>query len=325
MILSPNDVLEASRLPDGDFVAVDHPHLSLWLQAQGGAIRLSVGYTDRLPQRLETCRGYEVIHDHLQERLMNYVVFQEKDLKLRDAFARVMAMSVNWSAEATTAEGALGSLLKSILDLKTLFSRTPLAFTEDELRGHVAELLSIRELLRRGAPADAAIEGWKAPAGSVSDFVFSTDHILEVKSTRPDGGTITISSVAQLDPEFGSCQLIVWPMDSRNFKPTADRNDVRFTVSELIADIRTLCEGSEAALTSFAAAVESLRLTGDAPELTEYSFSAGDPLVYDVTSAFPAVRAGDVPSLVRDLTYTLRCSDLREHSGELRMPAVSAD
>lgn len=325
MTLSPRDVMEASGLSDGEFVAVEHPHLSLWLQAQAGHIRLSIGYTDRLPMRLETCRGYEVIHDHLQERLMNYVVIQETDLKLRDAFALMTATAINWSAEAGTGAESLAQLLKSIVDLKTLFSRTPRAFTEDELRGHVAELLAIHELLQRGAPTAPVVEGWKAPTGSVSDFVFAADHVLEVKSARPDGGTITISSVAQLDPESGSCQLMVWPLDSRHLAPTADNDSGRFTVPELIDDIRALCSSSEAALAIFNAAVESLHLTSGSPELAETSFSAGEPLVYDVSESFPAVRARNVPTQVRELTYTLRCSDLREYSSKLRIPAASAD
>lgn len=316
MSIAIDDVLAACSLDDGTFISKNHPYLNVWLQSRNGKIRVSIGYEGSLPIKLQSSRGYKVFHDYLQERRMNYLVFDEMDVALRNAFASMVVAAWNTSADAESPESSLIVFLATIRNLRELFSSGRVKFTGEFLRGVTAELLTVREFILQGCDATSVVHAWKAPQGSVRDFVFSTTHSVEVKSTRSDSGTIVISSSAQLDLDDGqSLQLVVWPLaDSGLGEPTA------FVLSDLIAEIRGLCRRDEAARLAFDLALDHLQLSGEEATLAGIGFTVGKKRVLDIKPTFPRLKAADIPPEVNDLTYTLRVADLNEFAAELHIP-----
>ena len=315
MSLSIERIVRSSQLADGEFDALDHPHFNVWLQSRAGHCRVSVGYTGRIPVRLRSSRGYRVIHDFRQERAMNYVVFEDSEASLRRAFATVMVAAWESSLESESPEASLSSFLVAVRDLKQLFGRGRSGFSADELRGLIAELLTIQSLIDLGGDAERVLSGWKAPWGSVRDFVFSATHSLEVKSARPDSGTITVSSVSQLDQEDHGLQLAVWPLVENDVD--APRS-VGF--ADVLSDIRVKCANDENALQHLDDAIIALGLVNADDELKDVAFSYGDCAVYDVKDDFPRIRAGDIADQIRDVSYTLRTGDLAKFAAELALP-----
>ena len=315
MEFSVDRIIRAARLEDGEFDAVDHPFLNVWLQSKNAHSRVSIGYTGKLPVKLRSCRGYRVIHDFKQERAMNYIVFEENESGLRRSFASVIVAAWEQSLQRSTPQSSLEALLVAVRDLKQLFGRNQSDFSPEELRGLMAELLTVRFLAELGSPLSRILEAWRAPAGSVRDFVFSATHSLEVKSARPDSGTITISSVAQLDQEEPGLQLIVWPLVQVEAETPG-----ALTLNELVADLRAECSRDERALQLYDDAMVVLGLDKAEESLSEVAFSYNDCFSYDVTADFPRIRATGISEQIRDVTYTLRTADLSKYVAELSVP-----
>lgn len=316
MSLTVDRIVRSARLSDGEFDAPDHPHFNVWLQSQGGHCRVSVGYTGQIPVKLRSCRGYRVIHDFKQERTMNYVIFEETESSLRRSFAAVIVAAWDQSLERDSAEASLTSFLTAVRDLKQLFGRSGSGFTAEELRGLMAELLTIQRLIDMGGRAGRVVGGWKAPWGSVRDFVFSASHSLEVKSARPDSGTITVSSVSQLDQEESSgLQLAVWPL----VEVDADApRSVSF--GSVLSDIRAKSSHDENALLRLDEAIIELGLADAEDELTDVAFSFGECAAFNVVDDFPRIRTAVIADQIRDVSYTLRTGDLSKFIAELSVP-----
>lgn len=315
MSLSVERVVSSSRLADGEFDAPDHPQLNVWLQSRAGHCRVSVGYLGKIPVRLYSCRGYRVIHDFKQERAMNYVIFEESEASLRRAFATVVAAAWERSLESDSPEASLTSFLVAVRDLKQLFGRSRLGFSAEELRGLMAELLTIQRLIDSGGEAERVLAGWKAPTGSVRDFVFSATHSLEVKSARPDSGTITVSSVSQLDQEDHGLQLVVWPLVETNVDAPGS-----VCFAEILSDLRSKCSYSEYAIQHLEEAIIVLGLMSSEEELKDVAFSYGECATFDVKDDFPRIRSGDIADQIRDVSYTLRTADLAKFAAGLALP-----
>lgn len=315
MSLTVERIVRASRLADGEFDALDHPHFNVWLQSRAGHCRVSVGYTGKIPVRLRSSRGYRVIHDFRRERAMNYVVFEESEVSLRRAFATVMVAALEGSLDSDSPEASLSSFLVAVRDLKQLFGRSRSGFSAEELRGLMAELLTIRRLIDLGGEVERVLAGWKAPWGAVRDFAFSATHSLEVKSARPDSGTITITGVSQLDQEDPGLQLVVWPLVETDAE--APRS-VGFT--DVLSDLRAKCSNDENAIQHLDDAIVALGLMNAEDELKDVAFSCGACAVYDVEDDFPRIRAGEIDDRIRDVSYTLRTGDLDKFAAELALP-----
>src|SRR5699024_10404441 len=117
-------------------------------------------------------------------------VFEENESGLRRSFASVIVAAWEQSLQRSTPQSSLEALLVAVRDLKQLFGRNQSDFSPEELRGLMAELLTVRFLAELGSPLSRILEAWKAPAGSVRDFVFSaTDR----KSTRLNSSHVSIS------------------------------------------------------------------------------------------------------------------------------------
>lgn len=315
MNLEPERIIRASRLEDGDFDSVDHPHLNVWLQSKSGHSRVSVGYTGKLPVTLRSCRGYRVVHDYRQERTMNYIVFEETEANLRKSFATVMTSAWDQSLQHDSADGSLRAFLVVVRDMKQLFGMKKSGFTPDALRGLVAELLTIRLLLEQGSSPYQVINGWKAPNGSVRDFVFSASHSLEVKSARPDSGTIIVSNIAQLDQEEAGLQLAVWPLTE-----VEAGSDGAVNVEMLLSELRARCSSDERAMDALEERVAVLGLNELDEDAMATAYSAGGCLTFNVIDNFPRIRASDISSQIREVSYSLRTADLSAFIDDLMIP-----
>lgn len=313
--LTVERVVSSAGLQAGSFDSVSHPYLHIWLQSSEGHCRLSLGYIGKLPLSLESCRGYRVVHDFLDDRRMNYVIFEETEADLREPFATAMVAAIKQSLEAPNAESSLSAFLVAVRDLKRLFGRHHVGLSAEELRGLTAELLTIQDFIMAGADAPTVLQGWKAPNGSVRDFVFSSSHSVEVKSARPDSGTITISSVSQLDQDDPGLQLAVWPL----VEVGASTPDA-VVLESLVGEVREMCSPYEEALRGLDHALAVSGLANYIHENENVAYSVGGCRVFDVIDDFPRIRTGEVPSAVRDVSYTLRIGDLAGYASRLVLP-----
>lgn len=313
--ISLERIIASAGLPEGSFDSVKHPYLHIWLQSSRGRCRISLGYKGALPITLESCRGYRVVHDFEQGRRMNYVIFEETEIELREPFATAMKAALNQSLEASRPQASLNAFLIAVRDLKRLFGHHHSSVSAEELRGFMGELLTIRKLIKAGAEPSTVLRGWKAPSGSVRDFVFSSTHSLEVKSARPDSGTITISSISQLDQDEPGLQLAVWPL----IEVSASTSEA-VELSTLVGEIREMSLPFEEAAACLDHALAVSGLANYLRESEPVAYSVGDCLVFDVIDDFPRIRSGEVPSGVRDVSYTLRSSDLTKFAAVLTSP-----
>jgi hypothetical protein len=114
-------------------------------------------------------------------------------------------------------------------DWRALLRTASEGISRDTVVGLVGELEVVR-LLGAGSPA-AALDAWRGPTRSVHDFVLGEAE-LEVKATASvDGGTISISSLDQLDPTLvGELHLVVVHVKPDETAPTLDER-----IDQLIA------------------------------------------------------------------------------------------
>lgn len=307
------------KLPEHDFLQLEHPLLSVWAQHRNGRPAITVGFTSGAPEIIPDTKGFSVIRDISENRVMNYVSVVSKDRRIHPAFVTVISEAFESSLAAQSEDESVSVFFKEIDEFRLHFAPDRGGHTAARLRGIVAELLTVDRLLESGVNPRTVVHSWQGPYRSTWDFVFGAAAAVEVKSTGIGGQTITISSRAQLDPDDVDLQLAVWPIaDVQPKHPGA------LALGALIDQIAARFSGDPSALDLYYDAVHTLGLSNAAVDYPASAYEWGEMKCFNITDDFPLVVPEALPPEVRSFEFSLDLASLERFQGELKAAADTA-
>lgn len=185
------------------------------------------------------------------------------------------------------------AILEAIKDMKSLL-KPGRVLAEELARGIFGELVVLAWLAKRNA--HYAVDAWHGPDPHVHDFS-TTKGDLEVKSSRNNSRSVTISSLSQLD-EVAETPLVLVRLHVQSAPQGENLEDVIIRLVALgcnHADLVTKLEG------------EGFRLGIDSDD---HRFIApSEALAWRVGPNFPGLRSSDLPSergeAITQVKYTL--------------------
>lgn len=234
--------------------------------------------------------------------------FTLQDEKFSEVFLRLVDDVHARSVGAANEQAALDRVSVVFDQWRRLLKPRPTGvMSMEELRGLVGELWLLLSEFSKNRGMDAALEGWLGPMGLPQDFWYPDDGYYEAKSIGPSTTRIQISSANQLDaPDLELLVLLV----GNTSEQTVGAINLPLIVNRVLTE-----------LLAVAASPDPLddRLQRLGVDLSEsfYQdtwFAVTHVTAYDAGSAFPAIRASELPEAVTSVTYQLEIAALQGFS-----------
>lgn len=293
VLSGPNGRMIVLRQSPFLFAAVNHNyHASLLIRASlepsevlndghGFAVRATRTGTNDYVQITSTERGIPVLFVKLVEYILERI-----------------------STSASTNEGT--KMLRRSIDEYRLFASQPHGrLSEGLVRGILAEMMFLREIVELGTSVEDALKSWRGPWSKsglgLHDFVFPNGRGVEIKSTRQPPVSIRVSSHLQLVPMDQTLDLLILPLEvaSSSSEFSVSFRDYALETGEIFR-----CSSAYASET-WDSALNALLLDLNDEWYDRYSFVAGEWLRYQVKEGFPHLDISPVPSGIENVRYSL--------------------
>lgn len=171
-------------------------------------------------------------------------------------------------------------------------------------KGLIGELLFLEKAVKL-YNANEAITAWVGPEGSDQDYIFP-NHWFEIKAITIAAGSVTISSLQQLDREDEG-ELVVYFMDK-----TTSHGANTLSLPQVVAKIEHALNDVQLvdALSCKLAMYGYYHKDADRYKETRYRLAGQSS--YKVTQDFPKMIRGNVPNAIQNVKYDLALSALEE-------------
>lgn len=297
--------LSAEKQSGASFIRVSESHpTDLYLGIENGERALLLVIDGRAPES----SSYAAIEIHVRKRtdgkLALVVTLKKRELK--ELFGRLVEDLVRTTRNEPDSEKAAALILKRISWWHKLFDKCRSAvMTESELRGMLAELYLLREVLMPKYGKETALRSWQGPYDAPKDFRLP-DIDIEVKSTHADATSVRISSLEQLDPSLNPLFLCTIEMERGN------KEKCHQSVSEFVASIRSLCETSVAAADLLEKALGEYGFF-DLADYDDIHFRFGSASFFEVKGDFPRLTRSSVSEAILKCQYEISMKHLDDY------------
>lgn len=216
---------------------------------------------------------------------------------LTDAFISLVSDLAEKSAEACDEHGALTIFLETLAEWQELLTARAEHLSESALRGLIAELWFGFQSGVHGRSLGEAARSWAGPLGGMQDFQFAPPgHCFEVKSVRPTGESVEVSSEDQLDGDHIKMAVVT-------LEDLADPAD-GITLPQLIATIRVgFANGSDRL--EFNRRFATLHVDPDDPWYADRAFHVRRLQILSIAEDFPALRRSQLPKAITRTNYRI--------------------
>lgn len=225
------------------------------------------------------------------------LTLQLVDSTLIDAFISLVSELADKCSGEKTERDAMKIFLATLADWRQLLSVRRDRLSLEALRGLVAELWFGFESAAHGYSLSEAVQAWSGPLGGDQDFNFPTPaKQYEVKSIRPAGTSIEISSAEQLDRDDVNLAVITLEdlgLDARGLM-----------LPEVVAGIRARID-DPTVRSDFNRRIAHLSIDLDDPWYRERRFGVRQMTIFDVSDDFPALRRSQLPNAVVTTNYRI--------------------
>ncbi|WP_135849379.1 PD-(D/E)XK motif protein [Serinibacter arcticus] len=271
--------------------------------------RISIAFLSRRrPPELELSDLVEVRSGFRQKDetwLLELVLLNEGSISV---FSRLAVDLFARTEDAPDDSMGFSRLVEAVADWRRLLSvPQKVRLGEQAYRGLCAELhfLYFGAYSRTGLMR-TAVDSWVGPLGAPQDFEFNDGNV-EVKSVRPLGAAITISSAAQLSTEWSELLLVVHRVEG----------PLEYSAEGISA--ATLVESVRSVLMSEGGGAENLlsRLDRLGVDISDKYYTSPvrflSETVYRVDEDFPRITVADVPAGVERVSYQLNLSSIASY------------
>lgn len=179
---------------------------------------------------------------------------------------------------------------------------------ESSRKGLLGELLFLQKKILSGMPPYQAVEGWVGPDGADQDFSYA-DSWHEIKAVGIASDSIKISSLEQLS-RIDAGEIVVARLD----KCAPERNGAMSLTEAVRRTEQLLMDSPEAQLLYEAKLIRYGYIDLAEYQEQKYAFSGWER--YAVDSNFPRLIAGQVPSQITAVQYTLSLAGINDWKQE---------
>lgn len=224
------------------------------------------------------------------------------DNSLRDQYISLCWDIMNCSFDATCKDvGVAIAIERFCLWQKLLAETRSKKLSENEIKGLIGELCTLRQVVLEEHSQPDALNSWVGPLGADRDFVMPTGWY-EVKTTSLSKDTVSISSLDQLDTDAEGSLLIV------RIEKTSINETGSFTLNSLVREIRDSLDDLESRAV-FDARIMLAKYDPTDPRAEEpYVFHQIE--FYAVDDDFPRIRRSRVSGGISNATYELSIPSL---------------
>jgi hypothetical protein len=250
--------------------------------------------TNRVVPEMENFQSLTMRRFRREDTLWSYTLVLD-DKKLAPMFGLLCTDLVK-TTEAMNPELGAVQFFARLGRWKTLLASGNVGLSEQEVRGLLAELYVLSELLAPQFGIESCALGWAGPEAEEQDFRID-DRSFEVKAIPTGKTRVRIASLRQLDSLAASLDLLVIPV-------TIASQGQGQTLTNLITTIRADLAGSRVGSSAFES---KLMLTGytEGDDASMRSYTFGVPVRYQVTGNFPRLVPTVVPDGVVEAAYTI--------------------
>ncbi len=262
------------------------------------------GIDDRLPR----LKSVDILLQRIQGDEHKSLILRLADMSLAEIFHR---LCLDILASASGAESSTEAVRRAIgrtWRWHHLLRGGGGVLSADEQRGLLGELLVLERYILPPLGSAAAIESWHGPLGSAQDFIHG-DVRVESKACGPSTSAVArISSEQQLDTSGGIALFLAISVFQQVDQPeqgSFSLTDVAERLRMRIADGGAVTTGRFESLLA-AAGFDASEAYGD------WMWRGSTRAMYRVSTGFPCITPGSLPSGVHRVSYDLSLAECGE-------------
>lgn len=291
-------------------IAVPHPFLLIFVQNVDGRGALRLRLSLRPGEVVEDGRGFNVRVD--RSGAEQYIRIESREPGAPPVFMKLVEYVLDQLQAVDSPSSATRALRGALDEFRRFSSRRSGRLSEDEVRGLVAELLLIENLVEAGTDLSVAVAAWKGPfardgVGS-HDFTFADGRAIEVKSTHQPPEEVHVASPDQLRPSESRLDLAVLPLEA---VPPTVSGAISFVALVRRLDGAISGEGGQTRGT-WQRALESLHLDIEDEYYDQWVFVPGRWRRYVVREGFPSIPSNAMQRGIVKVRYSLELKELEE-------------
>lgn len=227
-----------------------------------------------------------------------------QDRRFLEVFIRLAVHVVERTRSASTEESAL-EVMTTVFDQwrRLLTPAKVRRLGVDALRGLIGEVWFLQNRACLHRPLDAALAGWLGPLGAPQDFWYEDSEFHEIKSIGPGLSSIKISSAEQLD--VTALELVVLGVPQ-----VPEGTDGATTLLRLIQMLSNSLNEIGVSPEELELKISRVGVDLSDPYYGEMWFQVRSMSRYDVSEAFPAIRASKLPAGIGNVRYALTLASL---------------
>ncbi|TXH06309.1 MAG: PD-(D/E)XK motif protein [Nevskiaceae bacterium] len=187
---------------------------------------------------------------------------------------------------------------------KLLFEQGNGLLPAHEIMGLIGELLVLEGELQAGRPAHETVSAWQGPLKRDQDFRFD-DSAIEVKTTRPDSQSVSISSLDQLVADVPLSLAVL------RIRPASSTDSAAVTLSSIVLRLEGRISPSPQALKLFRFRLLEARYVEN-EKYDELHFQPISRTDYSVHDSFPRLTRAGMPPGISDATYVLDLNTIKD-------------
>lgn len=306
------DALQAALAgKHGRVVQLSHPWLICLAQNFNGRAALTVKVTLEPGQIISDGRGYSISTDRNGDECYVRVASEEAGIPM--LFLKMVDYILERTALAGSSEEASKFFVDSIHEFRQFTMRKPGRLNEEQIRGLLAELLFLHELLsNRSAETLDIFRSWGGPFGATHDFEFPHGNSIEVKSSHRPATEIRVSSPEQIQFVSEGLDLVVLPLE--RVVPGSDTGINLVNLVETISVVAS--KHSPEVQNLWENALVSLGFELSDEYYQQWEFTCGQWLRFEVSDDFPIIPSSLIPEGIMKVSYSLRLDKLEAYKAD---------
>ena len=259
----------------------------------------------RLKQQPATIRLGDAVSVEIGERPGPHewaMVLTLQDAELTRTFIDLCIDIATRSGAGKNEESALLLFRQALEEFQELLlARRGSEFSQEQLRGLIAELYFALVCLAPAHGAENALNAWVGPFGAPQDFRLPDGSLIEIKAIHTETRSIKISSPEQLDPSEGSELTLV----TVGLERCEEGNSKAVSLPGLIASFQNELSHNPELLDNLNLRLKSIGIGQSYRTLLD-AFEITSRHHYQVDGAFPRIRQADVTLGIDHLKYEIR-------------------
>lgn len=295
-------------------IKLQHPWLHVFTQNLAGHPALVVGLAKPPTYFIDGGKGFTTEVGVGTGNLQNFIRIASNETFVQPAFAALCRHLLQESKDAKDNNASILAFYAALEEFRDFLGKPLGRLGEGGIRGLMAELMILQELLEAGGDQTAAMRAWNGPFGNSKDFIFPSGHCVEVKSARRPTMQVTISSLQQLEAPNVTLQLAVVPMEQAQPADPSARSLVG-----LLESVEALVAGQPPARKLWDTAIDTMGLDRTDSFYAAWWFVMGETLAFDVVEGFPTIGSKSVPEGITGVTYHLNVDTIEPFRAPLRL------